>query len=237
MSTNHPSSEIFRSAWSLYDEVVQANYLFHREIHEVIRGCFNRYAQPGDYALLDLGCGNARFLSQTLVTCPPSRYVGVDLSSAALEQAGVALSFLPRVDWIEQDMIAAAEEMVLTGSRFDWVYSGFAVHHLPEDGKGRLFQALKSLLLPGGTFLLVDVVRDPGQSRDQYLEEYVKMVSEEWVRLDSCQRQQVLEHVTCHDYPETLETLQHLARDAGMGSFNPLGRFRQNRVIAFGRRG
>ena len=65
MSQPDPRTEIFRSSWSLYDAILGENYMFHREIHAVVRDVIALRAARGPYSLVDLGCGNARGLSQS----------------------------------------------------------------------------------------------------------------------------------------------------------------------------
>ena len=50
------------------------------------------------------------------------------------------------------------------------------MHHLSSDDKQRLFQACATILATGGEFVLVDVVREEHQTRDQYIDAYLRMV-------------------------------------------------------------
>lgn len=231
VSTTDARTELFRSSWSLYDTVIAANYMFHREIRSVVarllggsvRGC----------SLLDLGCGNARGLAVLLRAAPPRLYVGVDVSRPALDQAAVELAGLPEVRLLEVDMLACVDRLAGEGQRFAWVYSAFALHHLSTADKGRLFHAVARVLAPGGGFLLVDVVRDAGQSREAYLAEYLKTVEEQWLELSPEQRREVREHVTAYDFPETLADLSGLAQAASFTPADSLGDFREHHVMLF----
>jgi SAM-dependent methyltransferase len=227
-------TELFRSSWSLYDAIISANYMFHCEIHTNVREVISTRARMGPYALLDLGCGNARGLAATLREHPPVRYLGVDLSRSALNEAAVELSGLEGAELCEQDMVSAVEELGRAGQRFDVVYSGFAMHHLMMREKERLFRMLGTRLKPGGFFLLVDVVREPGQSREAYLEGYLGMVRTEWRLLDEAQVVEVCRPVSGYDHPETVEDLVTMAREAGLGTWRRLGQHRQHGVMEFG---
>ena len=134
----------------------------------------------------------------------------------------------------EQDMVSAVEELGRAGQRFDVVYSGFAMHHLTTREKERLFRMLGTLLKPGGCVLLVDVVREPGQSREAYLEGYLGVVRTEWRLLEEAQVAEVCRHVSGYDHPETVEDLVMMAREAGMGTSRVLGQYRQHGVMEFG---
>ena len=231
MSTTDARTELFRSSWSLYDTVIAANYMFHREIESVVAKVVGRSIRGS--SLLDLGCGNARGLAALLRSAPPQLYVGVDLSRPALEQAAVELAGLPQVRLQEEDMLACVERFADEGQRFDWVYSSFAMHHLNTADKGRLFQAVARVLAPRGCFLLVDVLRVADQSRQAYLDAYLKTVDEQWLELSREQRQEVRQHVTAYDFPETLAELSALAQAAGFTPAELMGEFREHHVMVF----
>ncbi len=235
MSSAEARAEFFRSSWSLYDVVIRENYMFHREIQAVAGRVVMEYAGRGGYAVLDLGCGSARGLAAALRAVPPALYVGVDLSRPALDDAAVELSGLPSVRLHEWDMLACAEALEGRDDRFDLVYSGFAMHHFSATDKARLFRAISTTLSPGGSFLLVDVVREPGQSREAYLEGYVGVVEATWTALNRGQVGQVLEHVSACDFPETPADLADMAREAGLGACRTLARHGQHHVILFQR--
>lgn len=231
MNAADARTELFRSSWSLYDTVIAANYMFHREIEAAVTGLLEGHVRGG--SLLDLGCGNARGLARLLQSAPPRLYVGVDVSRPALEQAAVALAGLPEVRLLEEDMLACVKRFASEGQRFDWVHSSFAVHHLSTVDKGRLFRSAAQVLARGGGFLLVDVVRGSDETRETYLEGYMGTVDQEWVELSQEQRQEVREHVTAFDFPETMAELSGLAQAAGLTPADSLGKFREHHVMVF----
>ena len=233
MSQPDPRTEIFRSSWSLYDAILGENYMFHREIHAVVRDVIALRAARGPYSLVDLGCGNARGLSQSLREFPPARYLGVDAARPALDDAARELAGLPRVEFREQDMLQAA--LALPAGSVDIVYSGFAMHHLSVPDKGRLFKAIAAALAADGAFLLVDIIREENESREHYLEGYMRMVETEWRTLTAEQVGEVRQHVTTFDYPEMWTLLQEMARAAGLTECRMLGNFRQHHVMLFSR--
>ena len=155
------------------------------------------------------------------------------MSRPALDQAAVELAGLPQVRLQEEEMLACVERFAGEGQRFDWVHSSFAVHHLGTADKGRLFQAVARVLAPGGGFLLVDVVRDAAQSREAYLETYLKTMDDEWLELSLEQRREAREHITAFDFPETLAELSGLARAAGFHEARLLGKYREHQVMLF----
>jgi hypothetical protein len=123
MGENTEAEAMFRNRWSIYQKVLQGNYLCHLELYEPIKVAL---ASRNGLAVLDLGSGvTARLLSfcaRQLVTRPLNldwvigdsfyfckaldssesacniiRYTGVDLSAAALTVADKNLqSSLPK---------------------------------------------------------------------------------------------------------------------------------------------
>ena len=69
--------------------------MFHQEIYQGVGQLLKLRDDVGRYRLLDLGCGNARYLAPCLQQFPPALYEGVDLSEAALAEARGYLAGLP----------------------------------------------------------------------------------------------------------------------------------------------
>lgn len=220
---------LFRKSWTLYDAISERNYMFHREIYEHVRALL---AARTDYSLLDLGCGNARFLAPCLLAHPPASYDGVDLSAVALEEAAVKLQGLPQVRFHEMDMLKALQN---EGRRFDVIFSSFAIHHLNAADKQRLFHACEQRLSPGGQLIMVDVVRQEGQSLPDYLDQYLRNMRASWTAVPPDELEQACAHVASFDFPETLSRLAEMASLAGFTAPNVVGRFAQHHVIVFSR--
>src|SRR5262245_60165226 len=81
------TADDFFHEWSIYDQVLDHNYMHHDEIYRDVQRFFaDRYGQRS-FALLDLGCGSARHLVRALQGCSVSRYIGYDLADTALAEA------------------------------------------------------------------------------------------------------------------------------------------------------
>ena len=106
-------------------------------------------------ALLDVACGNGRFLSQVLQVYPRLRATGLDLSPSYTDAAKVRLRDWPRTE-ILQD---AAEAMPLRDSSLDIAVSIFLFHELPMDIRGRVLAEIHRVLKPGGLFIFGDSVQ------------------------------------------------------------------------------
>lgn len=111
--------------------------------------------------ILDLGTGTGETARRVLARHPDAVLVGVDENEGML---AVARSGLPpeRVD-----LRAGRIEEPLPEGPFDLVISALCVHHLDGGGKADLFARVHDALVPGGLFVLGDVVVpvDPALAR------------------------------------------------------------------------
>ena len=112
----------------------------------------------GARSILDLGVGTGVTSRRVLTEHPSARLVGVDESSAMLDQARRALP--------TADLRTAQLEDPLPQGPFDLVVSALAVHHLDGPAKADLFRRLASVLVPGGRVVVGDVVvpEDPADA-------------------------------------------------------------------------
>lgn len=223
---------LFRTSWGLYDALSEKNYMFHREIYAIIAGMLHQRRQHGSYSMLDLGCGNTRFLAPCLKSALPSRYDGVDLSQAALDEARHYLSGLENITLRCQDMLQAVRE---TTAPFDTIFSGYAVHHLDAEEKQQLFHACAEKLAPGGVFILVDVAREEGQTRESYLDEYLHTMRTQWTAVRPADMDAACAHVAAYDFPETVAGLTRMAETAAFRQARLVDRFAQHHVLVFAR--
>lgn len=226
------STAIFTRSWSLYDLITAHNYMFHREIYREVENLLRSRSDTGSCRILDLGCGNARYLAPCLKRLSPQVYEGVDLSEAALGEAEGYLSELSgEVILTRGDLLEVVEK---TTSKWDVIFSGFAVHHLTLDEKARFFQAAGYSLSAKGWLIMVDVVREEDQDREGFLKDYVKFMREKWIAIPDDQLNEACAHVREHDYPECLSTLNALARKAGLDG-RIVSRQAQHHILLFER--
>lgn len=230
MSTNQPTT-IFTQSWSLYDLITAYNYMFHNEIYDGVQRLLGLRQDVGQYRLLDLGCGNARFMAPCLLKHPPAYYEGVDLSETALGEAKTYLAPLTcPIKLTHNDLLTSIES---TQDQWDIIFSGFAVHHLTPEDKARFFNAVGRSLSKQGWLILVDVVREEDQDRATYLNGYLKFMRETWINVPSEQLEEACTHVHDHDYPETFSTLKQMAHAAGLGAQQVISHYGQHYTLLF----
>lgn len=228
------SNDFFTRSWSLYDLITEHNYMFHREIYAKIADLLGMRKDHNRYKLLDLGCGNARFLAPCLMQSPPAQYEGVDLSESALEEARGYLAGLSCPVLLKQgDLLEAVES---TDMKWDVIFTGFAVHHLTPEEKARFFRAAGRCLPDSGWLLMADVVREKDQSREEYLEGYLRFMREFWNRIPQDELEAACAHVETCDYPEDLATLKEMAKASGLHASHVASQYERHFTILFSRK-
>lgn len=228
----HDHLTLFRKSWGLYDAIAAENYMFHRELYGRVGELFARRHESGSFRVLDLGCGNARFLAPCLGIAPPRRYDGVDLSPVALAEARDLLGGVEGVNLHEEEMVG---HVLATRERYDLVFTGYAVNHLAPERKERLLEACASCVDPGGEFLMIDVLRDEGQGREEYLAAYLRLMREEWTAIPSEMIEEACEHVAAHDQPASFSELASAARSAGWAASEILEKHGPHHLLRFSR--
>jgi tRNA threonylcarbamoyl adenosine modification protein (Sua5/YciO/YrdC/YwlC family) len=106
----------------------------------------------GARRILDLGTGTGETARRVLARHPEALLVGVDENEGML---AVASSQLPRR---RVELRVGRIEEPLPPGPFDLVTSALCVHHLDGEGKADLFHRVHDALIPGGLFVLGDVV-------------------------------------------------------------------------------
>ena len=228
--TSSESADLFARSWSLYDHITEHNYMFHQEIYDELAELLKQRLDAGQYRMLDLGCGNARYLVPALLKAMPAHYQGVDLSQVALDEAAGYLAELPSVTLTHGDLLQAVES---TSDTWDVIFTGYALHHLPAEDKARFFQAAARCLSPGGWLVMVDVVRQDEQSREHYLEGYLKFMRETWVKVPPEQLDEACAHVESYDFPESRSTLNEMAQTSGLNRSRLISQYAQHHTLLF----
>lgn len=103
--------------------------------------------------ILDIGAGTGLLSAMALEKLPDARLTLIDISEKMLEVARVRLKDRTGVTYIVDDYSKYS-----FGKRYDIVLSSLSIHHLLDDQKKRLYQAIYFTLNPDGIFINADQV-------------------------------------------------------------------------------
>ena len=110
--------------------------------------------------VLDLCCGEGRLSQEYLRRTPEARVMLMDGSAEMLSKAGQRLAeFGGRHAQVQADI---ADRGWRTGEAYGGVMTSLAVHHLDGPGKQDLYRDIYDLLVPGGAFVMADLVEPAG---------------------------------------------------------------------------
>jgi ubiquinone/menaquinone biosynthesis C-methylase UbiE len=105
--------------------------------------------------LLDLACGNGRFLSQVLAAFPRIPATGLDLSPAYCAEARERLT-----DWRQVEIVSGAvEQTPFESDSFDAATCVYLFHELPPRVRRDAAREIARVLKPGGVLVLGDSVQ------------------------------------------------------------------------------
>lgn len=203
---------LFEKAWNLYESIALGNHMSHREIYALLTKRLQVLYGKGGFDMLDLGCGDARFFEPCFQATRPGFYHGVDLSKAALDLARKRFAHLNKTAWSQQDLLDYLKQCP---EAYDIIFSGYALHHLDTNSKKEVFISAARHLKAGGRLMLVDVVRQPGETRESYIPVYLDRIRNQWSGLTLEMVNEACTHVAAFDFPETFEILDLMASEAG----------------------
>jgi L-threonylcarbamoyladenylate synthase len=133
---------------STYASMIREDIPVYEEFQEAVVGA----SGSGAERVLELGTGTGETARRLLERHAAAELVGIDESAAMLAAARSALP-AERVS-----LHVGAIEDALPDGPFDVVASALCVHHLQGTLKRDLFARVRSVLAPGGRFVLGDVV-------------------------------------------------------------------------------
>jgi ubiquinone/menaquinone biosynthesis C-methylase UbiE len=197
---------------SMYDGVVEANYMHHAELVATLAEWAQR--QPEPLRIIDLGCGDAWVATQAFHAANVASYSGVDVSEGSIEQARKNTAI-----WSgKADVVAGNLAEFLHNTPSDsatLVLASYSIHHFSTEGKIALIADCHRVLMRGGTFIWIDAVRNNDESRDQYINRLTRVMHNDWTELTLDERDRACTHVRESDFPETRQWMLDEVRRAG----------------------
>lgn len=202
----------FQQQWATYRKLVESDYLAQREVSGILRKTLNDvFTSP--FSFLDIACGDASMMKAALPGTKVRHYHGIDLSQPALDLAAGNLADMPfAVDLDHRDFV---EAMLRRPEHADAAWCSLSIHHLSTEDKLRLMKAIRGAAGPRGIFLLYEPTRRDDEDRAAFLDRFLRTNKPLWSALTPAEWDQIRQHVTICDFPETAAVWCDLGRKAG----------------------
>ncbi|HEY2182210.1 MAG TPA: class I SAM-dependent methyltransferase [Solirubrobacteraceae bacterium] len=182
---------------------------------DVLRRLLARSERP-IARFVDIGCGAGAMSELVLDSLQGSEAVLVDFSEPMLQRAAAALAgYTGRWQAVRGDLNDPAWRDALPAGRYDAIFSGLAIHHLPSARKRTLFAELVELLEPGGIFVNMDFVEIDGPLRGLFDEEMLTAAVRDDRERGRTHPEHELDLDDDDDRPDTVEDQLSWLRDAG----------------------
>jgi ubiquinone/menaquinone biosynthesis C-methylase UbiE len=205
--------EVFEQ-WSMYNAVVQADYMAHAELVTKLAAWARN--QPAPLRIVDLGCGDAWVATTAFRDAKVADYRGVDVSDSASELAREHIAIWSGRAEVTQGNLAEYLHSLPSGSA-NVVLASYSLHHYLSDAKSAIIADCHRVLAPGGTFFWIDPVCRESESRDAYVVRLTDVMRRDWTALGPDERDKACTHVLTSDFPETARWMLDHVKKAGFG--------------------
>ena len=156
-----------------------------RRLLKILKSFYRHFlGKKGENHILDLGCGDG-IVTQWLLEIDDSISATlIDGSEDMLNKARERLKEVTNIQYIHASFQELLEKDILD-SKFNFIVSSMAIHHLTMEEKRSLFRKIHSYLKGGGYFVNIDVVLAPTDPLDiWYMELWQEWMDEKKALLD-----------------------------------------------------
>lgn len=189
-----------------YDELINRIVPWYNEQNEIIVKLIP-FEKSDHLRALDLGSGTGALSFSILKSFPKVHVVMLDLAKNMLTECRSNLANYK--NRITLKMKNFGTEGI--GHNYDIVVSGFAIHHLIDNEKKRLFSRVYRALNPGGCFIVREVTL--GETPD-LTEKYREMWGQ-FIKMNEENDKIWLDKHLKEDFPSTIEDQMSWLRNAG----------------------
>ncbi|MDD5085818.1 MAG: class I SAM-dependent methyltransferase [Candidatus Omnitrophica bacterium] len=202
----------FFDRWKIYQKAMKNNYMFHREVYAILRKFLQKNFRQG-FSLLDLGCGDASFISKALRHTGISQYRGVDLTDVAL---GIARENMKKVKCDKKFIKGDFAKFIRKNKEtYDVIWLGLALHHLSLRQKALFLTKCGKIINKNGCLMIFDPFMRESDDRREYLRRSLKVYTKHWRVLTPEEMARLFGHIKTSDYPEKFSMYRSLAPRTG----------------------
>lgn len=154
-------------------------YILERKrLFEIMKSLYSHFLKDNknkSLKVLDIGCGDGILTEHLLNIDSDIEGTLIDGSSQMLENAKKRLKSYPKLKYVQTTFQELIKNDLTT--KYDFVISSLAIHHLSMSQKGSLFKFIYNHLNENGFFLNIDTVKAPSTD----LEEWYLKIWKEWI--------------------------------------------------------
>lgn len=214
MNSSFDPSEIFIRNWEIYQKIILANYMKHHELGNYVQNHIHNFAKHKALKILDIGCGDAQQIANQLQSFNIFSYTGYDLSEQAIQ---FAKKNTEKLNCQVEFELGSMETLIKADSnKYNILYSSFAIHHLTDEIKSDFIRDCYNKLEEEGLFILIDIKRQPGQSREDYKKSYADWIKSTWHALTQQEQNAIIDHLYTCDIPVESSTYVDYALSSGL---------------------
>ena len=127
------SSSYFNENWQRYQNTLQNNTLYHREMMSTLNEFLKKNMGMRPFTFVDVGCGDSSKVVPVLTSLAISKYIGIDTAPKVLKMAEKSLAPLNCLkELLTEDMISAIPHL---SPPVDIIFTSYAVHLLSAEDK------------------------------------------------------------------------------------------------------
>jgi ubiquinone/menaquinone biosynthesis C-methylase UbiE len=197
---------------SMYDTIVEADYMHHAELVATLSAWAQQQTQP--LRIVDVGCGDSWVATHAFRDTEVAEYHGIDISEASIDDARKRITI-----WSDRATVVAGNLAKFLHGRpsesADVILASYSLHHFLTDAKIALIAECRRVLAPGGTLIWIDAVRNDNESRDAYIDRLTHTTQHNWTALTEDERTRACTHVRESDFPETAAWMRQHIEAAG----------------------
>ena len=141
---------------------------FHEELQNCIPESLEKHFldKAKNYTFLDVGAGYGFTTSCVAKVFPNAHFIVNEYDPELLSRADKYLSEISR-----ENKLGDIEQVIkdIPDASVDAVYTAWVIHNFPKEKRKAIFKELSRILKPGGVFVYLEKIGNPGIERTEHL--------------------------------------------------------------------